>query len=173
MHSMAEDFVNGTIQTVPSEIKKIGSLLITLQSRKAQPEAVWLLDKEWKPVTHLDQTWIKAIVDVHYVSKDVLFIKDYKSGQMYDNHRDQLELYGIMGLQIYPDVNRVEYSAVYMDTGYEGMEGGLLRSMLPKMVKKWHEPAEAMFADTVFEPKVGPQCRWCPYAKAKGGPCEY
>lgn len=173
MHAMAEDYVNGVINTVPSDIKKIGSLLITLQSMKATPEAVWLLDKTWAPVSDPKNAWIKAIVDVHYVQGDVLYLKDYKSGQMYDDHRNQLELYGIMGLQVYPDVKRVEYSAVYMDTGYEGMDGGIIRAMLPKMIKKWHDPAEAMFADEVFEPKPGSACRWCPYAKSKGGPCDY
>ena len=174
MHKMAEDFVTGEIDFVPNEIKKIGPSLLLYKGLGASAEAVWLLDKDWKPTdVEAGNTWIKAIIDLHYVLNGVLYAKDYKSGQMYDEHRDQLELYGIMGLQLYPEVKRVETSAVYMDTGHEGVEGSIIRPMLPKMIDKWHGQAETMFADNDYDPKPGNACRWCPYAKAKGGPCLY
>lgn len=173
MHKMAEDFVTGVIPFVPNEIKKIGPTLQLFKGYEAKAEEVWLLDKDWAPTTDQDNAWIKAIIDVHYVAGEVLYVKDYKSGQMYDDHRYQLELYGIMGLLKYPDIKRVETSALYMDTGHEGMEGNIIRSMLPKMIKVWHDDAVKMMTDDVLEPRPGNACRWCPYAKSKGGPCEY
>lgn len=174
MHKMAEDFVKGEIDFVPREIQKIGPSLLTYKNLGAHAEATWLLDKDWKPTeAEAEDTWVKAIVDLHYVLDDVLYAKDYKSGQMYDDHRDQLELYGIMGLHIYPEVKRVETSAIYMDTGHEGMEGSIIRPMLPKLVDKWHGQAVKMFEDNDYDPTPGTGCRWCPYAKAKGGPCLY
>ena len=173
MHSMAEDFVTGAVQAVHNEIKKIGPLLQILKSMGAKAEAVWLLDRDWEPTTDQSQAWVKAIIDVHYDKDDVLYVKDYKSGQMYDDHRNQLELYGIMGLLMYPTAKRVETSAVYMDTGHEGMEGSIIRPMLPKMVAKWHNDAVIMMADEVYEPNPGGACRWCAYKKASGGPCQY
>lgn len=173
MHQMAEDFVTGKIERVPHEINKIGQLLLVLQSQKAQAEAVWMLDYDWKPTQDSGKAWVKAIVDVHYVLNNVLFVKDYKSGQMYDDHRNQLELYGLIGLCFYPEVKRVESSAVYMDTGYEGMEGSLIPAMKPKLIERWQKDAETMMSDEVYEPIPGTACRWCPYAQAKGGPCQY
>lgn len=176
MHKMAEDFVTGAVDRVHSEIKKVGPLLQILKGMGAKAEAVWLVDKDWKRTDDPSQAWVKAIIDVHHDHDGVLYVKDYKSGQMYDDHRNQLELYGILGLCLYPDVKRVETSAVYMDTGFEGMEGSIIRPMLPKMIAKWHEQAVIMMTDEVYEPKPGPGCRaygGCFYSKAKGGPCQY
>jgi len=173
MHEMAENFVTGKDGAVHHEIRKIGPTLQLLKGLNAQAEAVWLLNEKWEPVDRSDDAWIKAIIDVHYTLDGVLFVKDYKSGQMYDDHRTQLELYGIIGLMVYPDVKRVETSAIYMDTGHEGMEGSIIRAMLPKMVEKWHKDAIIMMEDKIHEPKPSNACRWCDYAKAKGGPCQY
>jgi hypothetical protein len=92
---------------------------------------------------------------------------------MYDSHRNQLELYGIMGLMKYPEVKRVETSAVYLDTGHEGMEGSLIRAMLPKTIAKWETDAVKMMSDNNFEPCPGNACRWCDYKKSRNGPCLY
>lgn len=173
MHSMCEDYVNGKITYVPTEIKRVGPLLQQLNSLGAKSEEVWLLDKDWNATNDQSKAWVKAIIDVHYVLGDILFVKDYKSGQMYDSHRSQLELYGIMGLKKYPQVKRVETSAVYLDTGHEGMEGSLIHAMLPKTIEKWEKDAIKMMSDNDFEPCPGNACRWCDYKKAKGGPCLY
>ena len=173
MHTMAEDFVKGTIPFVPTEIVKIAVQLETYKSVGAHAEAVWLLDYKWTPTESNDEAWVKSIIDLHYPVKDVVYVKDYKSGQMYDDHREQLELYGIMALMKYPEAKRVETSALYMDTGYEGMEGSIIRAMIPKLVDKWHTSAVTMMEDNDYDPKPGTACRWCPYAKAKGGPCVY
>ena len=172
LHSMCEDFVNGVIPSVPHEIQKIGPLLLSLQVAGAKAEEVWLLDRDWKPTEDQDKAWVKAIIDVHHLTDNVLYVKDYKSGQMYPDHLNQLELYGLIGLAKFPDVKRVDTSAVYIDSGYEGNEGTLLPSMKTKLVNKWHQAAEEMMGDEVYEPKPG-NCKWCPYAKSKGGPCQY
>lgn len=173
MHKMAEDFVTGAVDAVHSEIKKIGPLLQILKGQGAKTEAVWLLDHTWKPTTLSSEVWVKAIVDVHHDKDNVLYVKDHKSGQMYDDHRNQLELYGIIGLCVYPEAKRVETSAIYMDTGYEGMEGSIIRPMLPKLIEKWDKSARIMMTDEVYEASPGRACNWCPYAKGKGGPCLY
>jgi hypothetical protein len=84
-----------------------------------------------------------------------------------------LELYGIMGLKHYPEVKRVETSAVYLDSGHEGMDGSLIPAMLPKTIEKWEPIAVKMMSATDYEPCPGNACRWCDYKKAKGGPCLY
>jgi hypothetical protein len=170
---MAEEFVIGVVDAVHHEIKRIGPLLLMLKSLNAKTEDIWLLDSDWKPTEDPKKAWVKAIVDVHYLVNGVLYVKDYKSGQMYPDHRNQLELYALMGLRMYPDVKRVEFSAVYMDTGHEGAEGSLIPAMSEKMILSWDTDAKAMMADEVYEPKPGPACKWCPFTKAKGGPCAY
>ena len=177
MHLMAEEFVTGAITSVPREIQKIGPMLLSMMGMGAKAEEVWALNKNWTPVldpvNDSDQIWVKAIIDVHYVDGDVLHVKDYKSGQMYDSHREQLELYGLIGLRMYPTAKRVEMAAIYMDTGHEGMQGSLIRPMIEPIRDLWEVAAQAMMADEVYEERPGAACKWCPYAKSKGGPCRF
>lgn len=173
MHLMAEEFVKGTAPAVHTEIQKIGPLLQMLIGYKAKTEEVWMLDRDWKPTQDSAKAWVKTIVDVHYIADDVLYVKDYKSGRTYPDHANQLELYGLVGLCSFPKITRVETSAVYMDTGHEGHQGSIIRAMLPKLVDRWEKDATAMMADDVHEPRPGNACKWCPYAKSKGGPCAY
>lgn len=175
MHKMAEDFVMGLVPVVPHEIRKIGPILLELQMAQSKAEEIWLLDFDWNPVTDQNQAWVKAIIDVHHLTPDnVLVVKDYKSGQMYDDHVEQLELYGLMGLCKYPDVKRVDTSAVYMDLGHEGNDSTVLPQMKDKLIAKWHGLAETMMRDEVYEPTPSPRaCGRCSFAKKKGGPCQY
>ena len=173
MHAMAEEYVLGKITFCPPEIKKVGPMLEMFKTLKAQPEEVWLLDKDWKHTDDLSQAWIKSIIDVTYRVDDVLFVKDYKSGRMYPDHAEQLELYGLMGMCKFPDVKRVEYAAIYLDTGHEGHEGSIIRAMTDKLRAKWDRDALVMMTDEVYEPRPGPACRWCSYKKENGGPCLY
>lgn len=173
MHLMAEEFVKGVVDRVHPEIQKIGPQLLMLKSQGAKAEEVWRLKKDWTPAEDDGETWIKAIIDVHYVDPEgILFVKDYKSGQMYDDHREQLELYGLIGLCIHTEAPRVETEAVYMDTGYHGMQTSIIRPMVEKMIAPWDEAANRMMNDEVHAPNPGSACRRCPYSKAKDGPCD-
>ena len=172
MHLMAEEFVNGKVSFIAPEIKRVGPTLLLLKGLGAKTEHTWLLDRNWQPVEHQDDAWVKAIVDVHYLINDVLFVKDHKSGQMYDDHKAQLELYSIMGLQSYPEVKRAESSAIYFDAGVEGNEGSVIRSMVPNLIKKWHGAATIMMEDDEFTARPSNyNCKWCPFSAKKGGPC--
>jgi hypothetical protein len=174
MHLMAEEFVNGKVDRVHPEVQKIGPQLLMLKSQGAKTEATWLLKKDWTPTDDPNEAWIKAIVDVHYMTPElVLHVIDYKSGQQYPDHREQLELYGLMGLLVEPAAKRVETAALYMDSGYEGMQSSIIRPMISKMIEPWDQAANEMMADEVYQPRPATHCRWCPYSKAKGGPCEY
>jgi len=171
LHTLCEDYVTGKITHMPNDLRKISLRLEDLRQRQAQAEAVWLLDKEWSPVADQSKAWIKAIVDVHWLAGDVLHLADYKSGNSYPEHDDQLQLYGILGLQQYPEAKRVEYSAIYIDSGTVGAVGGLIRPMAERLREKWHSDAIIMEADTEFQPKPGSACNWCPFKPSKGGPC--
>lgn len=171
LHTLCEEYVKGSLPHLPNDVRKIGVMLESFRLIKAHAEAVWLHDREWKP-TPEPTAWIKAIVDLHYFKGDVLHIVDYKSGQAYPEHVDQLQFYGILGLEQYPEAKRVEYSAVYIDSGSVGAVGGLIRPMAIKFKEMWHNDAEKMYADTEFAPTPGAGCRWCSYHKKNNGPCK-
>lgn len=171
LHKDAEDFMIEPSMPVPYELRKIGQTLEGLRAKSARPEVTWLVNKDWQPVEDQSHAWVKAIVDVHHVEDNVLYCYDYKSGQQYPSHRDQLELYSILGLLKYPYIDRAESGAIYIDGGFTGSEGSIIRPMLPKLIEKWDGQAKRMEADQDFIASPGSACRWCPYATSKGGPC--
>jgi hypothetical protein len=168
---MAEDYVTGKTTDVPFDLKKIGKQLRDLRGRLAVAEETWMVTKEWAPTMETNKAWVKAIVDVHYVDGSVLHIRDYKSGKEYPSHVDQLELYGIIGLQKFPGATRADTGAIYIDGGFDGCEGSIIRPMLPKLIEKWDQRARDMEADQTFVANPGWKCQYCPYAQGKGGPC--
>lgn len=174
LHKMAEDYINGVIASIPYDLTKIAKILNHIKTKEgAKAEEIWMLKADWTPTEDKEEAKLKAIIDVHYVKDGIVYLKDYKSGGMYDNHRDQLELYGLMALCKYPEAKLVDMSAVYIDTGYEGMQGTIIRPMVLKLKNKWGDKVVAIEKDNDFEPKPGPQCRGCPYSKDKGGQCMY
>jgi len=172
LHKQAEDYMDEEQPVpIPYELRKIGKLLSQYKDNNARPEQTWLLTRDWRPTDDLSAAWVKAIVDVHYIDGDTLFLRDYKSGRQYPGHSDQLELYGIMGLATYPHLQRADTGAVYIDGGFEGCTGSIIRPMLPKLIEKWNGKAIMMEKDEQFVANPGGACKWCPHAKGKGGPC--
>lgn len=173
LHLDCENYLKGNLMRVPYELSKVALKLDDLVRNKAKSEEVWLLDKDW--ATTKSAPWIKAIVDVHWVEPkgDVLHVRDFKSGREYPDHREQLELYALIGMCVYPEVKRAEYGAIYLDTGHVSNEGAILRGdLMNSKQKSWHDRAIRIFEDKTFiaNPSTN-NCKWCDYSAKKGGPC--
>lgn len=174
LHKQCEDYLNDKLPEVPYEVKRAKKMLEELKLRKGIAERTWLVDKQWNPVVESRLAWLKAIVDVHFVEEDVLFLHDFKSGREYPGHREQLELYGLMGLQVYPDVKRCEFSAMYIDNGYSSNDGAILRGVLADAKRQsWTNKALALMQDVTYTPSPSTlKCGRCAYSKKNGGPCD-
>lgn len=172
LHTQAETYLLGPQDMAcPYELRRIGLLLYQMREKKALPEDTWYVDAGWNKTTDADAAKVKCIVDVHYVHNGVLFLHDFKSGRAYPSHVEQLELYSIVGLQHYPDVKRVESSAIYIDTGIEASSRSMLREMVPHYSKNWSTKIARIEADKKFLPAPGNHCRYCAFGASKGGPC--
>lgn len=171
LHKMAEDYVKGTITTLPFDLRKIKKQVENYRERRAIAEDVWTVDRQWCAPNVKFTPWVKAVIDVHYVDGDKVVIRDYKSGREYPSHKDQLELYGILGLIKYPGIYRADLAADYIDGGFTGCDESIIRPMLPKLIEKWEGKAIMMMEDRTWIARPGFACKWCPHAKGKGGPC--
>jgi hypothetical protein len=143
-------------------------------------EAVWLCGPDWMPVFPDNDgndpplTWIKSIIDLSWINNKVLHIVDFKSGRIYPDHKDQLELYAIIGAARFPHVEVVDACAWYLDLGIVETRLSHRRPWLEALRGPWSERLCAIEADDKLMPTPSTQnCRFCAFGKSKGGPCEW
>ena len=175
LHKLCEDYLNSKDPTFqcPHDIRRIGLKVYQLKAKGAKAEETWLLDADWNPTDDQNRAKIKAVIDVHWMDKDVLRLHDYKSGRPYVDHDAQLELYSLIGLRRFPDAKRVESSALYIDSGAEGSQRSVLREMFAHYSRGWVELIGRVDGEVEFAPTAGPHCERCSYRGSAGGPCQH
>jgi RecB family exonuclease len=168
LHSLCETVLKEPVET-PQELSAIAPVLERLKANNAQSEKMWKLDAGWQVA--IDQVWVKAIVDVHFVKDDALHIYDFKSGKSYPSHKQQLELYALIGLALHPEYERAECGAIYIDSGKIGHKLTITRQEADAARPAWTERALKMFGDDELKATPGSACYWCAYKSKVGGPC--
>lgn len=166
MHTACETYLNGG--QMDDSVKSIKNILYWLLCHYAFSESVWKLDANWTPN---GKTWIKAIVDAHFVKDDTLNVFDFKSGKKYLTHNKQLELYSIIGYKIYPNVKRIRYGAIYIDNPKLSWSKNFSLEMIEPARINWHNKAVVMMMDNLYIAKPGEGCYFCNYKDSIGGPC--
>lgn len=176
LHLALEKFLKGQLpeEKLPIDFWRIRKQLTEWKKIKAKSEQEWNVTRSWKICKNEDPNiFIKAIVDVHYLVAKSLYITDLKTGSIYDEHRDQLQIYALLGLLKYPKVEDVYVSGLYADQGRSDMEATYKRSILPHLKHHWKERGEAVLNDTVYEAKPSiDNCRYCSFSQFRGGPCK-
>ena len=169
LHKLCETVLTQDVET-PSELMNIARVLERLRVNSAQSEKAWRLDSKWKPVS--EKSWVLGIIDVHFMKDDALHVYDFKSGKPYASHKKQLELYALIGLATYPQAERVECGAIYIDTGKIGYKRTIERAEADAAIPLWTNRANALLADFELAPKRGSGCYWCAFKDSLGGPCK-
>jgi hypothetical protein len=168
LHSMCEKVLNGEMET-PGELAQIGRVLERLKANDAKPERAWRLDSEWKPVD--SGSWLIGIIDVHFFKDGALHVYDFKSGRSYPSHSKQLELYSLIGLCTFPEAQRAEVGAIYIDSGKLQRRRTIERAEAPALLENWTGRARKMFADDDLQATPGSGCYWCQHKDSMGGQC--
>lgn len=150
--------------------------LKALIAMKARAELQAAFDIDWKPVDWFGRlAWLRIVFDVIVPpsSDGRALVIDFKTGKKRDTHEDQLSLYGCGAQAMYPGQDAYEVCFVYLDHPYQKpLQQTFTEAQALENRIRWEERASVMMRDTTFPTRVGPRCRWCPYAKSKGGPCE-
>jgi CRISPR/Cas system-associated exonuclease Cas4 (RecB family) len=175
VHRSAEQFIRGEVRTLASELRTFKDEFRDLRKRRASAEGKFAVDRTWKLVDFFDwdRAWGRMVADAHYVDRRTAFVIDFKTGKMYPDNEEQLELYAIPVLLTYPDAAEVRTALWYVDQGKIGGERTFTRKKLPVLIKTWTRRVVSMLTDTKFVPRPGEHCRYCNFRKTKGGPCEY
>ena len=169
LHSQCETVINDHTAPMPNELLAIERIIKRLRANDAVSEKAWRLNSNWAIVE--SQSWLIGIVDVHFFRDGFLHIYDFKSGKPYANHKKQLELYALIGLSVFPEINEVKCGAIYIDSGKLGYLKSVTRNDAKELIPQWSERASKLFADLTLIAKRGSGCYWCCYKDSLGGPC--
>ena len=201
MHDRAEKFIKGEIDDVnnweeglmfgdkkPAVIHP--KYIPMLRQFRDQPngerytEKKMAFDSEWYlcPTSSEHAAFI-AVLDAARIGGDryvrdhpdngKVFIGEWKSGKPKDTHVDQRKIYAMFGYKtwLYP---HVEVTTYYLEDtappqrlvlkSEEGFE---------RLKALWKGRVEEMESNSICAPRPGFYCRWCDFAKNKGGPCQF
>lgn len=175
LHKSGEMFIKGelSLDKLPVDYWRVKDMMVKYKKLKAKSEVVVCVNRDWEIVSvdHPD-TFIKSVIDLHWMEKGDIHVRDLKTGKVYPDHVDQLQLYGTKGLIMYPKAKKAVVGGVYIDQGKIDHEAVYPRSMLPALKELWAEKANRVLTDTEFKPNPYPaNCDWCPFNHKKGGPC--
>lgn len=177
-----------------NRLRKVYANRNKLAAHAMQPavEDTWAFTNEWAQTVWNDWAgcWVRIKLDVGEFFKEgkkLIYVPtDWKTGRYYegekgDEYVEQLELYALGALLMYPHVDEVRPRLVYVDAEAvfppQGEELVFTRADLPALKKLWEKRTKAMFNDTKFAPRPGQYCRFCFYRAGNagngGGQCKY
>lgn len=175
IHKQAEDYVKGRLEELPESLKKFPEEFEQArESATTEAEAELAFTREWKKTSwrDWDNCWVRMKVDLldWDPRERSLRMVDLKTGRARD-YTDQLELYFVGGLHLYPRAEAFVAEIWYLDSG-EIEDLAFNVSELEETTETWEERARKLMEDTEFPAFPGPLCKWCNFSSRKGGPCE-
>lgn len=174
IHKTFEDFINHGAPLMPP-FDRYHSFIDELKAHAdatVLAEGEILVDSNWQLTSDKDAAWIISILDMSVVTPSIVGVYDWKSGKIYDEHKDQKELYSLMAHAKYPEAKRIEAHHVYVDLGkntkltYDISDLGPIRD-------RWTSNFKTLEYTDKFIPMPSFKCRFCDYSKAKSGPCPF
>lgn len=173
LHKAVEDFVGGTLNTLPTEIDFYTGFLLNLRGH-GDAEYKVALDQKWRPVEwDSKEVWLKAVLDYRITetpAKSTVF--DWKSGKIYPEHDDQKHLYSLTEFARLPELIEVDAVHVYIDLKKQSKKT-YRREWAEEGQRRWERKVETMESDTQHIPNPTYLCRFCEFSRAKGGPCRF
>jgi PD-(D/E)XK nuclease superfamily len=183
VHKAAEDYIRGTgkAPAVIPELASVKDRLAFFRQARAQVELEWSFTREFQPTSWFGKdAWLRVKTDVclDAVEPPLVHITDWKTGKVYDDHRQQRSLYALAGLQLVElgrlaggskDV-KLTAEHLYTDTTQSATEEYGMRDLKP-LKREWAARIGTMMTDTRYPPKTGFHCRYCKFRKSAGGPC--
>lgn len=151
------------------------------------------IDKNWNRL-HEDPdrniwprgVWGRLVLDVLHLIPKLARIVDWKSGNIDKktglirekaSYHHSMRAYQAATLSVYPQAAAsVEMAFLDAPPKLEDpfkVMPVLKRKDLRDAQRAWEQHIEPMMNDEVFAPRPGYYCSWCPWQKAKGGPCPF
>lgn len=176
VHADIESYLRGETAAVPAAAIRFDTHLKALRKKPGLvvEQAMAFTDKWFPCAWDSPEAWLRMKLDVlHPVGSNGAFVGDWKTGKVYQDHPEQLGIYGLgcfKGLEV--DV--VLGEDWYVDSGIKSKEERFNRDTDERpLTAMWEGRASRMFSDKNYAPTVNKFCKWCAFSKGKGGPCKH
>jgi putative RecB family exonuclease len=178
IHKLGESYLAAPKKprAVPPEYKHFKEEMEQLRGLEPMVEQQWGFTRDWKPTGWFGgDTWLRIVCDVVVKYDDnTVDLIDFKTGRKYDTNEEQVELFSAAPFIKWPEVEEVQTRLWYLD---QPTDNEVLRTYTRKdyegIRKSWEKKVVPMFKDKRFAPTPNSKCRFCDWAKNKGGPCPY
>lgn len=172
VHTEIEKYLKGPDRRVPQSAIKLCADYEELYDLKPYTELQVAFNQNWEPVDWFSkQAWCRVVLDAMVKTPEYLWIIDHKTGKMRDGYDDQLSLYGLAGLLMFPGIPEVRTSLFFVDAGRTIDGQTYTAEDLPVLKAQWEDRVKAMLSDTEYRATPNQYCNWCHFRKANGGPC--
>ena len=116
--------------------------------------------------------WVRVVFDVVATSPcgSHMFLYDWKTGKIYDDHDDQADLYAVAAYKMGARAADVKFFYIDQDTvqPYE-----YSTDELESLVADVEARAELVTSDRLFPTNPGWRCKYCHFRRENGGPCAH
>lgn len=191
------DYVFKKRKDLPAEGQTFADELAALRKicRSVMSNRELAVDRDWRPCAWDDWTnaWLRVKMDLLWASSrddaftlpkkgDLVVARaaDLKTGRVYEDKVDQVDLYKLVALLLPPGLMAPTDISLgqlwYLDQGVTRPPDSwscLVRSQATKAMKVWEKRVKPMLLDEAFIPRPGNHCKYCHLSKTKGGPCPY
>lgn len=181
IHKETADYLNGVRGEQPAAVTHPFQRQLLQECRDSDDKVVeqqWGFTPQWEPTAWFSRdksrpTWLRSIVDYGILYEDMTIeIVDWKTGRVYGHNADQVELFALSAMCHFKPAVQVLTRLVYFDAGTE-QRAAFDAKDKPALIAKWNARVAPMFADTHYIARPNDKCRWCAYAKSKGGQCRF
>lgn len=172
MHENIEMYLNGWVQELSADTEDWKQAFDDLKKEDFKGEQALGISKDWAllPDWFDKRTWLRVKMDAYYRKGPRLTVIDFKSGKYRIPSQDQIELYAVAGLSVFPDIEEVDAEFWFLDAD-EVFKRTYTREELLNLRKKYEQASDAIYSESQWKPAPSTECRWCPYSKTKGGKC--
>jgi len=174
IHLEGENYLLNKTFLCPPSYQKVSAHVMGLKARRAIPEMKMAVNDKWEPVDYkAPDAYFRGIIDVHYVHEDTLYIEDFKTGQIYDSHPKQMEVYTALAAAEYPEVKEITTRLIYVDQGIVTPPKTVPVERLKPIRMLMDGRIGNAEEETIFPATPSTNaCRFCGYHGKYGGPCK-
>lgn len=176
IHDEAEGFVRGTnamTRALMPFAEDFMALKDIFDDGDAILEDLWCFDEDWELVPKVDgkhqwwKHWARIKIDfLGFLEPHRALVIDYKTGKKIGNeikHGDQVFIYAVATLMLYPEVEEVTVELWYLDQD-EITQKTYTRTKVMRFLRSLERRALNITTTTDFTPDPSTRnCKFCPY----------